>query len=152
MLFPACSGLLAVIEIFSGRSASQTVSPVTTSALLSAATSPSVASHANRTTGFFKVRGVNVNHAEFEDLMFRQPMLADFQAVLFSDPETSLESLKVRIEVRRGGDATALSADVVQAIRRIFEISASIETVETGTLAAEFEKNVKAPRFLDQRI
>lgn len=108
--------------------------------------------HANRTTGFFKVRGVNVNHAEFEDLMFRQPMLADFQAVLFSDPETSLESLKVRIEIRRGGDATALSADVVQAIRRIFEISASIETVEAGTLAAEFEKNVKAPRFLDQRI
>ena len=38
--------------------------------------------HANRTTGFFKVRGVNVNHAEFEDLMFRHAEVLDFQAVL----------------------------------------------------------------------
>ena len=27
--------------------------------------------HAHRTTGFFKVRGINLNHAEFEDFMFR---------------------------------------------------------------------------------
>ena len=29
--------------------------------------------HAHRTTGFFKVRGINVNHAEFEDFIFRIP-------------------------------------------------------------------------------
>ena len=38
--------------------------------------------HANRTTGFFKIRGVNVNHAEFEDMMFRNLEVMDFQAVL----------------------------------------------------------------------
>ena len=27
--------------------------------------------HAQRTTGFFKIRGINIGHGEFEDLMFR---------------------------------------------------------------------------------
>ena len=30
--------------------------------------------HAHRTTGFFKVRGVNINHAELEDLLFRDEL------------------------------------------------------------------------------
>ena len=31
--------------------------------------------HANRTTGFFKLRGVNMNHADFEDTMFSEPQV-----------------------------------------------------------------------------
>jgi phenylacetate-CoA ligase len=30
-----------------------------------------VIKHANRTTGFFKIKGVNIKHSELEDLMFR---------------------------------------------------------------------------------
>jgi len=40
--------------------------------------------HAHRTTGFFKIRGVNVNHTEFEDFMFGNPRVNDFQGVLAS--------------------------------------------------------------------
>jgi phenylacetate-CoA ligase len=36
--------------------------------------------HAHRTTGFFKVRGINLNHAELEDFMFRNVGIADFKA------------------------------------------------------------------------
>src|SRR5437763_15725863 len=36
--------------------------------------------HARRTVGFFKVRGVNINHAELEDAMFRDPEVVDFSA------------------------------------------------------------------------
>ena len=43
--------------------------------------------HARRTTGFFKIRGVNVNHSEFEDFMFRYPEINDFQGVLITDDE-----------------------------------------------------------------
>ena len=50
--------------------------------------------HANRTTGFFKVRGVNVNHAEFEDFMFRNADVLDFQAVLETEEATGREGLR----------------------------------------------------------
>ena len=36
--------------------------------------------HARRTVGFFKVRGVNINHAELEDLMFFDADVTDFKA------------------------------------------------------------------------
>ncbi|MCP3975042.1 MAG: phenylacetate--CoA ligase, partial [bacterium] len=38
--------------------------------------------HAHRTAGFFKIRGVNMNHAEFEDFMFRIPAVNDFKVEL----------------------------------------------------------------------
>jgi phenylacetate-CoA ligase len=36
--------------------------------------------HAGRTVGFFKVRGVNINHNELEDLMFYNEQITDFKA------------------------------------------------------------------------
>ena len=36
--------------------------------------------HARRTVGFFKVRGVNINHSELEDLMFFNQGITDFKA------------------------------------------------------------------------
>ena len=56
--------------------------------------------HAHRTTGFFKVRGINLNHAEFEDFMFRNMAIADFKAELISARD--LDVLRLSIEVRRG--------------------------------------------------
>lgn len=108
--------------------------------------------HANRTTGFFKIRGVNVNHAEFEDLMFRNSHVTDFQAVLTSDPKTALETLKIRIEVARNAEPTAVCAALVDAVKRSFEVTAVVEALENGRLAKEFEKSVKAARFVDQRM
>src|ERR1700691_1630582 len=52
-----------------------------------------VIKHANRTTGFFKVRGVNVNYADFEDFMFRNPAVLDFQAILETEPATGREGV-----------------------------------------------------------
>ncbi len=108
--------------------------------------------HASRTTGFFKIRGVNVNHAEFEDLMFENSDVTDFQAILETDPASELERLKVLIEVRRGTNPEQVSAAVQRAVKTRFEVSALVETQPLGTLAAEFEKSVKAPRFVDRRV
>lgn len=107
--------------------------------------------HANRTTGFFKIRGVNVNHAEFEDVMFRQGLVTDFQAVLLTDTASGLEEIKLRIEAKRDSDATAVAADVIHVVKKTFEVTPQIELVTNGTLAAEFERSVKAPRFVDKR-
>ncbi|MGQ0653586.1 MAG: phenylacetate--CoA ligase family protein, partial [Betaproteobacteria bacterium] len=105
--------------------------------------------HAHRTTGFFKVRGVNVNHAEFEDFIFGIAEVQDFQALLVTDRDM-LETLKVAIEVRRGQDAAALAARVAREIKSRFELHAPVEVQELGTLAQPFEGSVKSPPFVDQ--
>ncbi len=107
--------------------------------------------HASRTTGFFKIRGVNVNHAEFEDFIFRNPSVTDFQAVLETDPATDLEQLRVLIEVKRDLDPQAVAGTVREDVKRTFEVVPLIDVLALGTLAAEFERSVKAPRFVDRR-
>ena len=37
-------------------------------------------------------------------------------------------------------------------IKRTFEVTAEVEVLPLGTLAAEFERSIKAPRFVDKRI
>jgi phenylacetate-CoA ligase len=107
--------------------------------------------HASRTTGFFKIRGVNVNHAEFEDFMFRNAAVTDFQALLETDPATDLEQLRVLIEVKRDLDTRAVAEAIRGEVKRTFEVDTVVDVLELGTLAAEFERSVKAPRFADRR-
>lgn len=106
--------------------------------------------HAQRTTGFFKVRGVNVNHAELEDFMFRNPLVNDFQGVLVTGDD-ALETLELRIEVKRDADSGAVASRIADDVRRAFEISPEVQVLEIGTLAKAFESSIKAPRFVDER-
>jgi phenylacetate-CoA ligase len=105
--------------------------------------------HAHRTTGFFKIRGINLNHAEFEDFMFRNVEVADFKAELVAPSD--LEVLLVSIEARPGTDANAVAAEVRQSVKDTFGLTPEIAMLETGTLAKEFESSVKTPRFIDRR-
>jgi phenylacetate-CoA ligase len=41
--------------------------------------------HAHRTSGFVKVRGININHGELEDFMFRLPEVNDFKGEVVTD-------------------------------------------------------------------
>jgi phenylacetate-CoA ligase len=107
--------------------------------------------HANRTTGFFKIRGVNVNHSEFEDLMFRQGLVTDFQALLLTNPDSGLEEIKLRVEAKRGSDGDEVASGLTHIVKKTFEVTPRVELVPNGTLAAEFERSVKAPRFIDRR-
>jgi phenylacetate-CoA ligase len=110
-----------------------------------------VIKHANRTTGFFKLRGVNVNHAEFEDIMFRNADVLDFQAVLETEGKTDRENLRVLIEIKGNCEAPAVCAAITETVKMTFEISPTVEVLERGRLAAEFEQSLKAPRFVDRR-
>ena len=105
--------------------------------------------HAQRTSGFFKIRGININHGEFEDLMFRMAPINDFkcEAVTVED----LDVLRVCVEIRRGADTQAALAQVANEIKRTFEITPAVVMLELGTLAREFESSIKAPRILDRR-
>jgi phenylacetate-CoA ligase len=108
--------------------------------------------HAHRTTGFFKIRGVNVNHSEFEDLMFKQQSVNDFQAVLLTDPATGREEIKILIEISHDLDGSEVCARVAGHVKKTFEVAPLVEVLPLGTLAAEFERSVKAPRFVDRRV
>ncbi len=106
--------------------------------------------HAHRTAGFFKLRGVNVNHQEFEDMMFAHRAVNDFKLELIGDA-AGLESLRVSVEPRRGADIETLREELARQTKATFELSPDIVIVESGVLAREFEASVKAPRFLDLR-
>lgn len=105
--------------------------------------------HAHRTAGFFKVRGVNLGHQDLEDFVFRHHDIGDFRAEALNEGDNDV--LRLSIEVRRGVDADAVCRKVEAQFREKFEFKPQVVVLETGTLAKEFEANVKAARFVDRR-
>jgi phenylacetate-CoA ligase len=108
-----------------------------------------VVRHAHRTSGFFKIKGINIGHAEFEDLLFQQREVNDFKCEAMT--VRSEDALRVFVEIKRGCDAQAAICDLSHAIRRVFELTPEIVPLPLGTLAKEFEASIKAPRIVDRR-
>jgi phenylacetate-CoA ligase len=108
-----------------------------------------VVTHAHRTEGFFKIRGININHGEFEDFVFRNPLVNDFkcEAVTIGDQDV----LRLSVEIRRDADAEAALDQIARETKRHFEITPILVLLEPGTLAREFEGSIKAPRISDRR-
>lgn len=104
--------------------------------------------HAHRTSGFFKVRGVNLGHQDLEDFLFRYAEVGDFRAEAVNEGDNDL--LRLCMELRRGVDA-AFIARLEKEFRNRFELVPRVVVLETGTLAKEFEANIKASRFVDRR-
>ena len=105
--------------------------------------------HAARTSGFFKVRGVNINHADFEDFMLRQLAINDFK-VEVAETET-LDSMTISIELGNDASPEETIDALKQQVRQIFEVSAEVEMLSAGTLEQEFQLQVKQQRFIDKR-
>jgi phenylacetate-CoA ligase len=99
--------------------------------------------HARRTIGFFKVRGVNINHAELEDAMFRDPEVVDFRAEVYNEGDNDV--LHLLVETRASAERVA------DAIHKTFGVKPRVTPLARGTIAKEFEANIKAPRFVDTR-
>jgi phenylacetate-CoA ligase len=100
--------------------------------------------HERRTVGFFKVRGVNINHAELEDALFRDPDVVDFRAEVYNQSDNDV--LHIHLE-KRGGTRES----TVEAIKRMFQVTPEVTLLPRGTIAKEFEAAIKAPRFVDKR-
>jgi phenylacetate-CoA ligase len=100
--------------------------------------------HARRTLGFFKVRGVNINHADLEDALFRDPQVVDFRAEVANEGDNDV----LRLFVESRNQDRAAVADMV---RKTFQINPQVSLLPRGTIAKEFEAAVKPPRFVDKR-
>jgi phenylacetate-CoA ligase len=109
-----------------------------------------VVRHAERTAGFFKIKGINIGHGEFEDLLFRQRVINDFKCEAVT--VHSEDVLRVFVELKRDCDAHAAMADLTNVIRGAFELTPEIVPIALGTLAKEFEASIKAPRMVDRRV
>jgi phenylacetate-CoA ligase len=81
--------------------------------------------------------------------MFRHLEIGDFRAEAVNEGGNDI--LRLSIEVRRGTDDKAIAARLKTEIKEKFELLPDVVTLETGTLAREFEANVKAARFVDRR-
>ncbi len=108
-----------------------------------------VMKHAHRTVGFSKISGININHSEFEDFIFRIPEINDFKVEFIATD--GLDKLVVSVEIQKDSDSQAVIDGLVEKIRTVFEVRSVIEHMPAGTLAGEFELSVKAPRFVDKR-
>ena len=105
--------------------------------------------HAHRTTGFFKVRGININHADFEDFMFASREVNDFKCELVT--EADREILRVSFEVARGAEPGPVRSTLEITIRDVFGVTPDLVVLDGGALAREAESAVKMPRFVDRR-
>lgn len=101
--------------------------------------------HARRTIGFFKVRGVNINHADLEDALFRDPEVVDFRAEVYNS-EAGNDVLRVHVEMRSEDQAK-----IIAIVKKTFQVTPEVTLLPRGTIAKEFEANIKAPRFVDRR-
>ncbi|WP_018701179.1 phenylacetate--CoA ligase family protein [Amorphus coralli] len=105
--------------------------------------------HAHRTAGFFKVRGVNIGHADFEDMMFADAAIADFRVEVLATDGTDV--LRVHLEPGSGTDPAALTPALTDRVRHTFEVTPDLVWCEPGSIARAFESSVKAARFVDLR-
>jgi phenylacetate-CoA ligase len=105
--------------------------------------------HAHRTAGFFKIRGVNLGHQDLEDFIFRHVEIGDFRAEAINEGDNDV--LRLSIELRKGTDRDGFVKGLAGKVRETFELAPQVLVLETGTLAKEFEANVKTARFLDRR-
>ena len=105
--------------------------------------------HAHRTAGFFKIRGVNLGHQDLEDFLFRYAEVGDFRAEALNEGDNDV--LRLCIEVKKGAEQQALVKLIAAKVKETFELAPQVVVLETGTLAKEFEANVKAARFVDRR-
>ena len=100
--------------------------------------------HSGRTAAFFKVKGVNLNHLEVEEALYRVPDLRDFRVTVTGD-----DRLKVEVEPGGRGD------DVREAVERLFvgqfSLRPDVVIQERGTIARSLEGQIKAQRFVDER-
>jgi phenylacetate-CoA ligase len=75
--------------------------------------------HARRTVGFFKIRGININHSELEDLMFFDADVTDFKAEACVT-ESGLDVLRLLVEAKRGVAPEMLAQRIRAGIAKIF--------------------------------
>jgi len=94
------------------------------------------------------VRGVNLGHQDLEDFIFRHLEIGDFRAEALNDGGNDSSSSPSR---SAKAPNPPLLRDALDQGEGNLRARPQVVVLETGTLAKEFEANVKAARFVDRR-
>ena len=108
-----------------------------------------VIKHSQRTEGFFKIRGVNINHSDFEELLRAQAGVREFRLEAYNDG--GLDQLKLSVEVDPQVNTEELTNSLSNAISATFEQRCEIHIAQLGEIASELQKSIKPVRFIDSR-
>ena len=76
--------------------------------------------------------------------MFRDPAVVDFRAEVYNLGANDV--LHLHVETRTGA-----AERIVDMMRQTFQVTPEVTLLARGTIAKDFEANVKAPRFVDKR-
>lgn len=104
---------------------------------------------AGRTTGFFKIKGVNINHKDLEELLLRLPGVADYYAAARLDGDA--DALQLRVELYAGVQPAGAVTALMEAVGRTFGLQPRVEVVPTGTIVRQLASAVKQHRVVDER-
>lgn len=105
---------------------------------------------AARTMGFSKVRGININHNDMEDLLLGIDTLADY--LVRVETHDLDDRLLIDVEAAPGCDQATVADVVRRRIEAAFELKPDIALVDRGTIAVRLESDVKQVRFRDDRM
>lgn len=103
----------------------------------------------SRTVGFSKVRGVNINHNDLEDVLLTSDAVADYMVTVQTTGTT--DEVLIELEAGDRGDADALPEEVVRTVTHHFEVRPRVELLARGTIAGRLEKDIKQVRVRDHR-
>ncbi|MGH7735676.1 MAG: phenylacetate--CoA ligase family protein, partial [Gemmatimonadales bacterium] len=103
----------------------------------------------DRTVGFTKVRGVNLNNSEVEDKLLTLPAVADYMVTVAT--VDMVDRLGIEIEIRDLSDSQVVIDLVRRKIGTAFEVRPDVSVLERGTIAARLEADVKQVRVRDLR-
>jgi len=104
---------------------------------------------AARTVAFSKVRGVNINHNDMEDLLLSLPVVADYMVTVITDEFR--DELRIEIENTSDVDAHSSINEVTTHVYSRFELHPKVDVLPRGTIAKRLETEVKQVRFRDTR-
>ncbi len=90
------------------------------------------------------MRGVNINHAELEDALFREPDVVDFRAEVYDSQDNDV--LHLHVEMR-----SPEKEKLVLLVKKTFQVTPEVTLLPRGTIAKDFEAAIKPPRFVDKR-
>ena len=77
--------------------------------------------------------------------MFRDPAVVDFRAEIYN-AESGNDVLHLHVEMRNQD-----KEKIITNIKKTFQVTPEVTLLPRGTIARDFEANVKAPRFVDKR-
>ncbi len=105
---------------------------------------------AGRTSGFFKLRGVNINHNELEEKLLTLDDVSDYLVTALI--EDDVEILRIEVETRSGALEQEACTRVHEHVTHTFGLAPDVRRVPPGSIESRLAAQVKQNRVFDHRF